>query len=333
MKKIYIVGNWKLNLTLAENQKLAEDLKQLFMSGNYQTLNSTVGEKIEVVLAPQFPALSFVAEILKNSPIELAAQNSCFETKGAYTGETSPVLLKELGCRYCIIGHSERRHIFKESDEMIGKKFFTLSSLGIIPIFCVGETLEQREQNQLQTVIERQLQPILEKAEILENTPLVIAYEPVWAIGTGLTANQEQVAEVHFFIYSHLAKKVGKSIADKTAILYGGSVKPTNATEILSIDYVNGLLVGGVPYRPNRLISNNKCTLSFVFSNVSGFSKIGWSCLSITVCNWFCSLCSKVSPTQNIGIIPKLDKVKNFLPIISSLSLKICLLSECPIMQ
>ena len=99
MKKIYIVGNWKLNLTLAENQKLAEDLKQLFMSGNYQTLNSTVGEKIEVVLAPQFPALSFVAEILKNSPIELAAQNSCFETKGAYTGETSPVLLKELGCR------------------------------------------------------------------------------------------------------------------------------------------------------------------------------------------------------------------------------------------
>ena len=215
------------------------------MSGNYQTLNSTVGEKIEVVLAPQFPALSFVAEILKNSPIELAAQNSCFETKGAYTGETSPVLLKELGCRYCIIGHSERRHIFKESDEMIGKKFFTLSSLGIIPIFCVGETLEQREQNQLQTVIERQLQPILEKAETLENTPLVIAYEPVWAIGTGLTANQEQVAEVHFFIYSHLAKKVGKSIADKTAILYGGSVKPTNATEILSIDYVNGLLVGG----------------------------------------------------------------------------------------
>ena len=195
MKKIYIVGNWKLNLTLAENQKLAEDLKQLFMSGNYQTLNSTVGEKIEVVLAPQFPALSFVSEILKNSPIELAAQNSCFETKGAYTGETSPVLLKELGCRYCIIGHSERRHIFKESDEMIGKKFFTLSSLGIIPIFCVGETLEQREQNQLQTVIERQLQPILEKAEILEKTPLVIAYEPVWAIGTGLTANQEQVAE------------------------------------------------------------------------------------------------------------------------------------------
>ena len=120
-----------------------------------------------------------------------------------------------------------------------------MANLEIVPIFCVGETLEQREQNQLKTVIEEQLQPILEKAEILEKTPLVIAYEPVWAIGTGLTANQEQVAEVHFFIYSHLAKKAGKDIADKTAILYGGSVKPTNAAEILSIDYVDGLLIGG----------------------------------------------------------------------------------------
>ena len=235
MKQLYIVGNWKMNLTLAENQKLAKDLEQ-----NYQPL-----EKLKLIVAPQFPALPILSEILKNSPIELAAQNSCFETKGAYTGETSPVLLKELGCRYCIIGHSERRHIFKETNEMIGKKFFALANLDIVPIFCVGETLEQREQNQLKTVIEEQLQPILEKAEILEKTPLVIAYEPVWAIGTGLTANQEQVAEVHFFIYSHLAKKAGKDIADKTAILYGGSVKPTNAAEILSIDYVDGLLIGG----------------------------------------------------------------------------------------
>ncbi len=232
MKKIYIIANWKMNLTLAENQKLAQNLKQ-----NYQPV-----KKIELVLAPQFPALPVLSEILKDSTIALAAQNSGFETKGAYTGEISPILLKELGCRYCIIGHSERRHIFKETVEMIAKKFFVLCSLDIIPIFCVGETLEEREQNQLQTVIKEQLQPILEKSETLGNTPLIIAYEPVWAIGTGLTADKEQIAEVLSFIYNHL---VGKFETNTTAILYGGSVKPTNAAEILSIDHVDGLLVGG----------------------------------------------------------------------------------------
>ena len=125
MKQLYIVGNWKMNLTLAENQKLAKDLEQ-----NYQPL-----EKLKLIVAPQFPALPILSEILRNSPIELAAQNSCFETKGAYTGETSPVLLKELGCRYCIIGHSERRHIFKETNEMIGKKFFALANLELCLFF------------------------------------------------------------------------------------------------------------------------------------------------------------------------------------------------------
>ena len=235
MKQLYIVGNWKMNLTLTENQKLAKDLEQ-----NYQPL-----EKLKLIVAPQFPALPILSEILKNSSIALSAQNTCFAEKGAYTGEVSPALLLELQCKYCIIGHSERRHIFKETNEMVGKKFFALASLGIVPIFCVGETLEQREQNQLKTVIEKQLQPILEKPETFGNTPLIIAYEPVWAIGTGLSANKEQILEIHCFIFEHLAKKLGKDIADKTAILYGGSVKPTNSVEILDIDYVDGLLVGG----------------------------------------------------------------------------------------
>jgi triosephosphate isomerase len=217
-----------MNLSRLEAKELAKELVE-----NYKPQADK-----EVIIAPQFPMLIPLAQMLKNTAIKLSSQTCASEQSGAYTGEVSPSLLAGI-CDYCIVGHSERRNIFKESSQVIAKKFFLLQELGIIPIFCVGENLKQRESGELESVLREQINPILHTT----NAKFLIAYEPVWAIGTGKVATSEQVAAVHLFISDLLEKKL--QAKQKIPILYGGSVKAENAAELLKIDNLHGLLVGG----------------------------------------------------------------------------------------
>ena len=226
--KNYIVGNWKMNLLVTEAEALVQKIIQ-----NYQ-----VKESQSLIIAPQFPMLFLLQSLLKNTKIKLSAQNCAAEKTGAFTGEVSCLLLKET-CQYCIIGHSERRNIFQETNLEIAKKFFLLQELGIIPIFCVGENIYQRENKQVKKVLTEQIKPILET----KNKSFLIAYEPVWAIGTGKVANSEQISEVHLFIYELLTKA---SLNFKSIpILYGGSVQSKNASLLMKIKHLHGLLIGG----------------------------------------------------------------------------------------
>lgn len=197
----------------------------------------------DVVLAPPFTALSAVKNLLSGAPIELAGQNICCEPSGAYTGEISAPMLKDAGCTFVIIGHSERRQLFGEDDPLINKKIKTALAHGLKVIFCLGETLEMRENNQTTQVVRRQLEKGLEGLENLQN--LVIAYEPIWAIGTGKVATPQQAQEVHHFIRGHLARLSGKEASAEVRLLYGGSVKPETSVSLLAQEDIDGLLVGG----------------------------------------------------------------------------------------
>ena len=235
MVRPIIAGNWKMNKTVAESVDFAERLRSVYQSSSDR----------DVIIAPPFTALRSVAEAIRGSSILLSAQNLHEAEKGAYTGEISGAMLREAGCTYVIVGHSERRTLFGEGDDRINRKLRSALAAGLKPIFCVGESLREREEGAMETVIERQLKEGLNNLTADDIGLLVIAYEPVWAIGTGKTASPDQAGEVHRFIREWIAHRYGPKQAAGQAILYGGSVTSKNIAELMAQPDINGALVGG----------------------------------------------------------------------------------------
>jgi triosephosphate isomerase len=235
IRRSLIAGNWKMHGTRAAAERLLSALK------------TQIGHPSdrEVVVAPPFGTLETASRLLAGTVIGLAAQNLHWEPQGAFTGEVSGPMLKELGCSYVIIGHSERRQYFGETDEHVAKKVQAAHRDALIPIVCVGETLEERERGETLTVIARQVRGALQGQEAKAISTFVVAYEPVWAIGTGKTATPTQAQEVHAFIRSTLAELADRSGAELVRILYGGSVKPDNVDSLMAESDIDGALVGG----------------------------------------------------------------------------------------
>jgi len=235
MPKTIIAANWKMNKTVREAVE--------FLNG----LNHAFPEPVdrEIIVAPPFTALYAVGSAAKGTAIRIAAQNLYWKPEGAFTGEISAAMLVDTGCDYVIIGHSERRHIFGESDDEVGLKIARALEFNLKPIFCVGETLDERESNRTFEVLERQLKGGLNKIPSGDIQHIVIAYEPVWAIGTGKTAKPEQAQEVHQFLRQKVATIYSEPVAADLAILYGGSVNPGNIESIMAQQDINGALVGG----------------------------------------------------------------------------------------
>lgn len=230
-----IAGNWKLFKTAAEAAETATRLTD--------RLSGTIDA--DVMIAPPFTALSAVADVLKNSAVALGAQNLFWEDEGAFTGEISPPMLKAAGCAYVIIGHSERRQFFGETDQSVNKKIKAALSHEMIPVFCIGESEKERDADETFSVLDKQVTKGLEGFSPDELNTLVVAYEPVWAIGTGKTASSTQAQETHQFIRSVIAKTFGNILAKSVRILYGGSVKPNNIRELMEMPDIDGALVGG----------------------------------------------------------------------------------------
>ncbi len=228
-----IAGNWKMNMDFAESRVLAQKLLEL--AGDVKNR--------DVIICPPFTSLSAVSEIIRNSRFKLGAQNMHWERSGAFTGEISGLFLKSLGCEYVIVGHSERRHIMGETDDMINKKLKTALEIGLISIFCIGETEKERDQGRTEEVIFYQLKEGLKDIES-EVHKIIFAYEPVWAIGTGKTATPKQASEVHRFIRGQFNKPV--------TILYGGSVNAGNIDSLMSEKEIDGVLVGGASLKPEE---------------------------------------------------------------------------------
>jgi len=234
-RKLIIAGNWKMNKTVAEALSLVQDLK--IELANIMT--------VDIAVCPPFTALSEVAKAVRGSNIRLGAQNMSEHGPGAYTGEIAAGMLKEFGVRYVVLGHSERRQYQKESDELISKKARAAHATSLQPIVCVGETLAEREAGQMEIVLQTQIRGSLAGLDRDQMVETIIAYEPVWAIGTGKTATTDQAQEAHAFIRGLLAKLYDETTARSVRIQYGGSVKPSNARELMSQPDVDGALVGG----------------------------------------------------------------------------------------
>lgn len=239
-----VVGNWKMYKRLSETEEFCTHLRE--------QLADIAG--VEVAVAPPFTALAAAARVLKGSPILVSAQNAFWAEWGAFTGEVSPPMLLDAGCRFSIIGHSERRQWFGETDESINKKIIALLKNGLIPIFCVGETLPEREAGKAFLIVERQVKAGLTGVKINNPQELVIAYEPVWAIGTGKTATPQQAEEMQAFIRQMIRDIFSPQMADALRILYGGSVKPDNISEIIAQEDVDGALVGGASLEINSFV-------------------------------------------------------------------------------
>ncbi len=235
-----IAGNWKMNKTSVEARDLAQKLIPL--------VSGVKGR--DIVLAPPFTALQAVAEAIRGTGISLSAQNMHWEDKGAFTGEISAEMLLDLGCKYVIIGHSERRQFFGESDETVNKKLRQALNKGLLPIVCVGETLNQRDAGKANEVIERQFTGALKGITAAEMQKIIIAYEPVWAIGTGKTATPAQANEIHGFIRQKAEMAYGRDVASSLRIQYGGSVTPENVSSLMAMPDIDGALVGGASLKP-----------------------------------------------------------------------------------
>ncbi len=240
-RRLIIGGNWKMHKTPSEAVRAVKSLRVKLVN----IVNT------EVVVCPPFVDLVPVSELLRETRMALGAQNMFWEDQGAYTGEISADMLKDAGCRYVILGHSERRHVFGETDEQINRKLRQAVNKGLVPIFCVGELLQERRAGQTQEVVGRQVREGLEGVSLSDPQSLVIAYEPVWAIGTGENATPEQAQEVHRFIRRLISELYGSVLADEIRIQYGGSVKPNNAGDLLSQPDVDGALVGGASLDPD----------------------------------------------------------------------------------
>ncbi|PMP66717.1 MAG: triose-phosphate isomerase [Thermodesulfobacterium geofontis] len=244
MKKYLFAGNWKMNKTLKEVEeyfnKFLEKISQIDFSDR------------EIIIAPPFTALLYCKNLIKNSPLKLGAQNACWEKQGAFTGEISPLMLKELGVEYVILGHSERRHIFGETNELIAKRVEGVYKFGLIPILCIGETLEERNKGKTLEIVENQLIEGLKYIKDIKGDELVIAYEPVWAIGTGINATPEQAEEVQAFIREKLKDIYSEEVSKQIRILYGGSVTPDNIQDLMKKPNIDGALVGGASLDPEK---------------------------------------------------------------------------------
>ncbi len=244
MRTPMIAGNWKLHKTLAEAGQLADQLAQALKDVNDR----------EIVIAPVYTALTTVAYAVADSPIMLAAQNSYPAETGAFTGEVSPALLKDVGCRYIISGHSERRQLLGETDQFINQKVHATLNAGLGSILCIGETLQERESEQMLDVLTRQVRDGLNGVTAEQMSAVVIAYEPVWAIGTGVTASDEQAQEAHAFVRGLLQGLFHQEVAATTRILYGGSVKPNNVDGLMAQEDIDGALVGGASLKSEDFI-------------------------------------------------------------------------------
>lgn len=235
-----IAGNWKMHKTGSEAAAAARTLKDLVAGA----------ADVEVMIAPPFTALSEVADVLEGTPIATGAQNLHWEPEGAFTGEIAPGMLAAAGCRFVIIGHSERRQLFGETDQAVNRKVQAALKADLTPVLCIGETESEREAAQTFSVLDKQLRLGLENVSLQTPGAIVIAYEPVWAIGTGKTATRDQAQEAHAFIRDLLRKLYGGQQADATRILYGGSVKPSNIAELIGMADIDGALVGGASLDP-----------------------------------------------------------------------------------
>jgi len=247
MRKKIVAGNWKMNMNLEEGLNFARTVNQYF--------SGKPSGKAEVILCPPFIHLDGVAGIVKNGSVALGAQNCASEASGAYTGEVSAGMIKSTGAQYVIIGHSERRTYFHENDALLNKKTVLAVGSGLKVIFCCGEVKEERESAKHFEIVRRQLQDGLFSLPADDMSKIVIAYEPVWAIGTGLTATPEQAQEMHHYIRGLVQEKYGKDCAEELTILYGGSCKPSNAAEIFSNPDVDGGLIGGASLKKEDFIA------------------------------------------------------------------------------
>ncbi len=234
MRKILVAGNWKLNGSLAGNEALVSGI----LAGMSDVKNA------DVAVCPPYPYLPQVRDLLSGSAVKLGSQDNSEHEQGAYTGEVAAPMLKEIGCHYAIVGHSERRSLFGETDEITASKFQAAQQAGLVPILCVGELLEERENGTTEEVVARQLDAVVDLVGIAAMANSVIAYEPVWAIGTGKTASPEQAQAVHEFIRTRIAAQ-DAAVAEGLQILYGGSVKPDNAAELFAKPDIDGGLIGG----------------------------------------------------------------------------------------
>jgi triosephosphate isomerase len=234
-----IAGNWKMYKTCSEANNTADELVSLVKDVT----------DVEVMIAPAFTALASVADVIAKSNIALGAQDMFWENEGAYTGEISPSMLISAGCSYVIIGHSERRQFFKETDETVNKKIKAAIKNKLSPVLCIGESDKERESNKTFSVLDKQLTKGLEGLSGNDLEKLVVAYEPIWAIGTGKTASDKQAQEVHGFLRSMLEKHFGDNFSQSVRVLYGGSVKPENISSLMSMPDIDGALVGGASLR------------------------------------------------------------------------------------
>lgn len=243
MRKIVIAGNWKMHKTKQEAEQFIDEVKQL-----------KTNERVEAVICAPFPYLSTLVNKVKQTDVKIAAQTMHFEQSGAFTGEVSPVMLADIGVSHVIIGHSERREYYHETNETVNKKVHAAFSHHLTPIVCVGETLAQREANDTLTHIEKQIKIALDGLTDEQIANTIIAYEPIWAIGTGKTASSADANEVCAHIRNIVAKITSEQTAEKVVIQYGGSVKPENIDELLSTSDIDGALVGGASLEPASFI-------------------------------------------------------------------------------
>ncbi|UCD50917.1 MAG: triose-phosphate isomerase [Phycisphaerales bacterium] len=246
MRKPFVAGNWKMNMNSQTGVALAQ--------GVAEGAADLAGGSVTVAVIPPFVYLPPVGQAVGSSGVAVGAQDVYFEEKGAFTGEISPAMLKDVGCTYVLCGHSERRHVLGESDELVNKKLLAALGGGLLPILCVGELLEERDASQTEQVVERQIRAGLAGVDAEKMATVTIAYEPVWAIGTGRTATREQAQEVHAFIRKLLAEMYSETLAAEIRIQYGGSVKPGNAKELMSEPDVDGCLVGGASLKVDDFV-------------------------------------------------------------------------------
>lgn len=245
MRKKVVAGNWKMNNDLNGSITLISEIKKGFSNND---------QNVTAIVCPPFTSLETASALLKDSNVKLGAQNMYFEESGAFTGEISPSMLKSVGAEYVILGHSERRAIFGESNQVINKKIETAIKFSLKPIFCIGETLEEREKGITFNVIENQIREGLDGLAENEISDMIVAYEPVWAIGTGKNATPDQAQEVHKYIRDLIEKLYSKTFAQNLVIQYGGSVKPENSKELMTQPDIDGALVGGACLKADSFI-------------------------------------------------------------------------------
>jgi len=244
MRDFLVAGNWKMNGSLAANAELTDGI----LAG------MSASDSVELLVCPPFPYLRELAEKLAGTGLALGAQNVSQHESGAYTGEVSPGMLSDIGCEYVIVGHSERRALMGESSDIVAEKFMAALAAGLKPILCVGETLEEREAGRTEAVIDEQLNAVLDSAGIESFEAAVIAYEPVWAIGTGRTASPEQAQDVHRHIRAAVSSR-SEEIATNIQVLYGGSVKGENAAGLFTKPDIDGGLIGGASLKPDDFLA------------------------------------------------------------------------------